>query len=205
MKRRAAELKAHPDYAAAFAEVMRRVEKALGPAKRATPVVACIAGGAALHFYTGSRISSDIDASLSGARVLLDASDLRVAYTLPDGGTQLLYYDTQYNDSFALMHEDAQRDALRLHVEGVDARRLEVKLLSPVDLAVSKLSRFSAQDRDDIRALARAGLLSEAALRRRAGEALPDYVGNLARIRGSLDIACRDVAAAAPRAARRKR
>lgn len=194
MKAAALRLKAHPAYEAAFAEVMRRIEKALGPGRHAKPVVASIAGGAALHFYTGSRISSDIDASLAGARLLLDPSDLRVAYTLPDGGTQILYFDTQYNDSFALMHEDAHRDAMPLEVEGVDARRLQVRLLSPLDLAVSKLSRFSAQDRDDIRALAREGLLTEAKLRRRAHQALPGYVGNLTRIRNSIDIACRDVA-----------
>ncbi|MBC8022275.1 MAG: hypothetical protein H7Y14_04100 [Burkholderiales bacterium] len=193
MKRRAPELKAHPAYAAAFAQVMKRVEAALGPGKPARPVVAAIAGGAALHFYTGGRISSDVDASLD-ARVLLDAADLRVAYELPDGGPQMLYYDTQYNESFALMHEDAKADALPVQVQGVDPRRLQVRLLTPVDLAVSKLSRFSEQDREDIRALAKQGLVTEAALRRRAAEALPNYVGNLARIRNCVDIACKDMA-----------
>ncbi len=201
----APELKAHPAYAAAFAEIMRRVAKALGPGRPHRPIVAAVAGGAALHFYTGGRISSDIDASLL-ARVLLDANDLRVAYNLPDGGPQVLSYDTQYNDSLALLHEDAYDDAIPLHVEGVDPRRLEVRLLAPLDLAVSKLSRFSAQDRVDIKALARERLVDGAHLRRPAEEAVPGYVGNLARIRTSLDIACRDVAAiAASRRARRPR
>ena len=81
-------------------------------------------------------------------------------------------------------------------MEGVDSRRLEVKLLTPLDLAVSKLSRFSGQDQDDISALARAGLIDAAALRRRAEAALPDYVGKLDRIRTSIDAACRLVATA---------
>jgi len=65
----------------------------------------------------------------------------------------------------------------------------------PLDLAVSKLSRFSEQDRLDIRALARERLIDATHLRRRAEEALPDYVGNLDRIKTSIDIACRLVAA----------
>lgn len=194
MPARAPSFKAHPAYAAAFAEIMKRVEKSLGPARPHQPVIAAVAGGAALHFYTGGRISSDIDATLL-ARVLLDADDLRVTYQDPDGGAKLLYYDTQYNDSLALMHENAHAEAVALRVEGVDPKRLQVRLLAPVDLAVSKLSRFSEQDREDIRALAREGLVTEAALRRRATEALPDYVGNLTRIRNTIEIACRDVAA----------
>ena len=59
-----------------------------------------------------------------------------------------------------------------------------------MDLAVSKLSRFSEQDQDDIRALARHGLITAAALRRRAETALPDYVGNLERIKNAITIAC---------------
>jgi len=203
MKARAPELKPHPAYAAAFAQVMQRVEAALGPGKPASPVIAAVAGGAALHFYTGARISSDIDASL-GARVLLDASDLRVAYTLPDGGPQMLYYDIQYNDTLALMHEDARADALPLHVAGLDPRRLQVRLLAPVDLAVSKLARFSEQDREDIRELAKQGLVTEEALRRRATQALAGHVGNLARVRTSIEIACKDVAANSPKPRRRK-
>ena len=79
-------------------------------------------------------------------------------------------------------------------VEGVDARRLAVKLLTPLDLAVSKLSRFSEQDQLDIRALARERLIDATQLCRRAKEALPDYLGNPDRIKTSIDIAARLVA-----------
>src|SRR6266403_4317054 len=40
------------EYLRAFATIMSRIEKALGPKRPAQPVVACVAGGAALHFYT---------------------------------------------------------------------------------------------------------------------------------------------------------
>ncbi len=182
-------LRPDPAWLKAFATIMSRIEAALGPAKPKKPVVACVAGGAAMHFYTGDRYSRDIDAKIL-ARVLIDPQELQVAYQGSDGRARLLYFDTQYNDSFALLHHAAYDDARPVAIEGVDQRRLEVRLLTPVDLAVSKLSRFSEQDQDDIRALARHGLVTAAALRHRAEAALPDYVGNLERIKNSITIAC---------------
>ena len=187
-------LRPDPEYLKAFAQIMSRVERALGPQRPAKPVTACVAGGAAMHFYVGGRFTDDIDAKIM-ARVMLDPKDLQVAYRGEDGHARLLYFDTQYNDSFALLHHDAYEDARPIAVAGVDSRRLEVRLLTPLDLAVSKLSRYSAQDQDDIGALARASLVDAAALRRRAEAALPDYVGNLDRIKTSIDLACRRIAA----------
>jgi uncharacterized nucleotidyltransferase DUF6036 len=183
-------LRPDPEYRRAFATIMARIEKALGPKRPAKPVRVCVAGGAALHFYTGSRISRDIDAKVM-ARVLLDPRELQVAYSGEDGHARLLYFDTQYSDSFALLHQDAYADAIPIAVDGVDARRLEVRLLTPLDLAVSKLSRFSEPDQEDIRVLAREGLIDASQLRRRAEAALPDYVGNLDRIRTSIKLATR--------------
>jgi hypothetical protein len=89
------------------------------------------------------------------------------------------------------MHEDAQKDSLSLTLPGVDAQRLDVRLLAPVDLAVSKLSCFSAQDRNDIVSLARHQHVRAAPLRLRAQQALAGYVGSTERIRGSIELACR--------------
>ena len=183
-------LRPDPEYRKAFAQIMVRIERALGPRRPPKPVVVCVAGGAAMHFYTGSRFTNDIDAKIL-ARVMLDPNELKVAYRGEDGHARLLYFDMQYNDSFALMHHSAYDDARPIEVDGVDARRLEVRLLTPLDLAVSKLARFGDQDRDDIRVLAAAGLIDAAALRKRAEAALPDYVGNLERIRNSIVLASR--------------
>jgi hypothetical protein len=194
MAAKAPPLRADAEYLKAFSTIMSRIEHALGSKRGAAPVTACVAGGAALHFYTGIRVSKDIDAKLM-ARVLLDPSDLQVAYRDADGHARLLYFDTQYNDSFALLHHNAYDDAMPIALEGVDPRRLEVKLLTPLDLAVSKLSRFSEQDQLDIRALARERLIDATQLRRRAEEALSDYLGKLDRTKTSIDIACRLVGA----------
>ena len=183
-------LRPDPEYTRAFATIMSRIQKTLGPKRPAKPVVLCVAGGAALHFYTGSRVSKDIDARIM-APVLLDPQELEVAYRGEDGHARLLYFDTQYSDSFALIHRNAYADAIPIAVEGVDPRRLQVKLLTPLDLAVSKLSRFSEQDQADIRVLAREGLLAPSELRRRAEQALADYVGNLDRIKTSIRLASR--------------
>src|SRR5258707_12837676 len=93
------ELKPDPAYLEAFAKIMVRIVEALGPRGTGKPVRVGVAGGAAFHFYTGGRISKDIDARVM-ARVLLDPSDLQVAYRGEDGHARLLYFDTQYNDSF---------------------------------------------------------------------------------------------------------
>ncbi len=185
-------IKPDPAYLKAFATIMARLGRALESAALEGPVKACVAGGAALHFYTGMRISKDIDAHVM-ARVLLDPADLQVAYKGTDGQARLLYFDTQYNDSFALLHADAYDDARPIALDGVDPEVLDVRLLTPLDLAVSKLARFSDQDQEDIRALARGNLIEANALRRRANDALPDYVGNLPRIRTSIDIAAKIV------------
>jgi hypothetical protein len=184
--------KAHPEYVAAFTRIMSGIERALGAKRPSRPVDVCVAGGAALHFYTGARISNDIDAKIM-ARVLLDPDDLQVAYKDADGHARILYFDTHYNDSFALLHEDAYEEAIPLELEGLDARRIRVTLLSPLDLAVSKVGRFSAQDREDIRELGRAGLVDSAALRRRATDALANYVGDPQRIKASIDTAAKDL------------
>jgi hypothetical protein len=190
------ELHPDPKYLEAFGKVMRKVQDAL-PARRGKPVKIYVAGGAALHLYTGARYSTDIDARIDLPRVALPPG-LQVAYEGPDGLPRLLHYDMQYNESFALLHEDVHDDTVPIPVPGVDAGRLEVRLFSPVDLAVSKLSRFAAHDQEDIVALARAGLIDEHALRKRAQEAIPGYVGDVPRLERSLEIACRKVRSIEP-------
>ncbi|MBL8523353.1 MAG: hypothetical protein JNN20_06675, partial [Betaproteobacteria bacterium] len=129
------------------------------------------------------------------ARVLLPP-DLEVPFMDADGKPRVLYYDRQYNDTLALMHEDAGDDSRSLKLDGIDPALLDVRLLSPLDLAVSKLSRFAEHDQADIAALARNGLIDSATLKTRASEALTGYVGDLRRVRTSINLACRLIEAA---------
>ena len=155
--------------------------------RAALPIRMYVAGGAALHFHTGERVSVDVDAVFSHRIALPDGLD--IAYRDEDGTAQLLYFDRQYNDTLGLMHEDAHEDSMHLSLEGVDQSVLEVRVLAPVDLAVSKLGRFSAQDRADVLALARHGLVMADALEQRALEAVGGYVGDLTRLRGHIKAA----------------
>lgn len=183
---------ARPEYLAAFTELVQRIAAPLRELPRRTlPIKMYVAGGAAMHLYTGERVSNNVDAVFS-KRIALP-SDLEVTYQDPDGAARLLYFDRQYNDTLALMHEDAHDDSVPLRLKGIDASILDVRLLSALDLAVSKISRFSSQDRDDITTLGKHGLIKSAALRRRSEQAMESCVGNLDTLKGAINLACRIV------------
>lgn len=186
------------EYGKAFTEVVSRVQQSLkGTQPEALPIRMYVAGGAAVHLLTGERTTADVDAVFS-RRVLLD-DEVSVAYRDADGRARVLYLDRAYNDSLGLMHEDAYEDSRPVDIPGIDRNLIEVRVLSPLDLAVSKLARFAGPDRSDIELLARKGLIDSASLRKRAREALGGYVGNLDSARASIDVACRLVDAAAGR------
>lgn len=182
---------ASPEFVNAFREIAGRIarsEAVRGIPEAQLPVRMYVAGGAALHFYSGSRFSIDVDAAFSHRIHLPD--DLKVSFRDAEGNARLLYFDNQYNDTLALLHENAYDDSHPLELDGIDPRVLDVRILSALDLAVSKISRFSAQDRDDIRTLAIRGLIDSAAVRQRASEATGGYVGNLDRLNTSIELAC---------------
>ena len=185
-------------YQEAFNEVLRRVQDQVkGSTHDTLPIRMTIAGGAALHLLTGERVTEDIDATFSRRVLLSDA--IEVSYRDPDGRARLMYLNRNYNDTLGLLHEDAYADSMPYEIPGIDTTVVDIRALSPVGLAVSKLSRFSDQDRADIELLARKGLIHAPALRARAEQALQGYVGNTAPVRTSIDIACRLVEALAPK------
>ena len=155
------------------------------------PVTVYLAGGMAVHLYTGARVTTDVDAEFD-ARIAVP-SDLVIQVVLEDGRGQALYFDTGYNPMFALMHEEYQEAAIEL---GLGLERFRVLVLSPLDLAVSKLARFADNDREDVRALVRAGLVTAAELESRAKEALEGFVGGSSTVRANIDDAAREARAA---------
>jgi len=165
-------------------ELFRQLEERLSLCR---PVNVYLAGGMAVHLYTGNRVTTDVDAEFGG-RVYFP-NDLMVDVSLEDGTQQPLYFDTNYNSTFALMHENYLDDSIPVDL-GVDQIRLRV--LSPVDLAVSKIARFADNDKDDIAALVRLGLTTADEIEQRATSALGGYVGGLAMLRLYLrDAVCR--------------
>lgn len=150
------------------------------------PLTAYLAGGMAVHLYTGKRTTNDVDAEFS-ARVLLPG-ELVVEVLDANGEPQALYFDTNYNPMFALLHEDYQHDAIDA---GLDLAHIRVRVLSPQDLAVSKVARFAEIDQEDITDLVRHGLVTAQAIEARGRQALEGYVGNLATVRLNLEAAVR--------------
>jgi hypothetical protein len=190
-------IKAQGAYLKAFTEVLSRIQQALkGSRPDVFPIRMVVAGGAALHLLTGARVSEDVDAVFS-KRVLFN-EEIEVSYRDPDGRARLLYLDRNYNDTLGLLHEDAHKDSQPVAFPGIDKRLIDVRVLAPTDLAVSKLSRFADQDREDILLLAREGLIDPTSLRKRAEQALGGYVGDLNSVRNSIDIACRLIESAQP-------
>jgi len=110
-------------------------------------------------------------------------NDLMVEVTLEDDTQQIVYLDTNYNPTFALMHEDYLDDSIPVDL-GVD--KIRVHVLSPVDLAVSKIARFSDNDKEDIAALVRLGLTSAEEIEHRATSALAGYIGGQAMLKLNL-------------------
>jgi Nucleotidyltransferase of unknown function (DUF6036) len=191
------------EYEKAFGQVLSRIQQSLeGSQASALPIRMYIAGGAALRLLTGARVSEDIDATFS--RKVLFNEDIEVSYRDPDGRARLLYLDRNYNDTLGLLHERAYEDSQSVDVPGIDEKLIDVRVLSPLDLAVTKLARFSDQDRDDIRLLAQKGLIDSSALRKRAAEALSGYIGDAAPVRTSIDAACRLIDAERPSKRRKK-
>lgn len=178
----------------AYVEAFRSLVKKLSASAKATskePITMYLAGGAAMHFYTGARMSDDVDAAFN--RKLILPSDSAVIYRDAKGAARSVYFDTNYNETYGLLHEDAHDDAMRLPLRKVEG--VNVFVLQPIDLAVSKLARFSEIDREDIRQLARDGLITASELKQRAEEALHGYVGDPSPVRTSIKLACDDIKA----------
>src|SRR5690242_15380102 len=96
--------RADPAYVEAFTSLVRRLVRSarVNPKE---PIDIFIAGGAAMHFYTGARMTDDVDAVFS--KKLLVPADLAVIYRDSEGKARSVFFDANYNESFALLHQDA--------------------------------------------------------------------------------------------------
>lgn len=164
----------HTALAGGLKTLIAELEKRLG---LRDPIKMFIAGGMATHLYTGGRVTTDVDAEFS-KRLLLPA-DLVVATA--DG--TMLYLDASYNSTFALMHEDYLNDAVPVPI---GTGMIQVYVLSPVDLVISKIARFAGPDAEDIESVIARFRIPAADIQQRAEEALGGYVGNTDYLRMNL-------------------
>jgi len=164
----------------AVTALLGRIDAGL-PAEFSEVVPTVLVGGVAVHVHTATRVSRDLEA-IYGRRLLLPP-DLVTHYLDGEGRERSLHLDTNYHSSIALLHPDAERDALPLGRVG----RLDVRVLTPVDLAVSKIGRWLGNDEADVRELAVRGLLDPIRLESRSRDALQYFVGNMGRIEANLE------------------
>jgi hypothetical protein len=186
--------KAFPELSKALSQLLDQMDASIrrggydGP-----PITMYLAGGMAVNFYCGTRYTEDVDAFYTRR---VHVGPCEVSYQHKDGSPSFLYLDNNYNPTFGLLHEGHDHDAVEWRGIGNDKRKIRLFVLSPVDLAVTKISQYSDQDREDIIALASAGLFSADQLRSRVNEALVDYIGDRAPVIMSIDLICRQISAA---------
>lgn len=162
------------DLVAGLQELLNQLEKRT---ELREPIKMFIAGGMATHLYTQDRVTTDVDAEFS-KRILLPR-DLVVETKAGN----MLYLDPTYNSTFSLMHERYLDDVIRTPL---GTEHIEVYVLSPVDLIISKIARYNGPDPQDIESLiTRFGITAEE-IEKRAEEALVGYVGNVDYLRMNL-------------------
>lgn len=195
--RRIARASRDQGYVEAVARLFKRIESLLEgvePAK--LPLRVYIAGGAAAYFHAGARTTRDVDATLS-LRLHLPTG-LEEAYVDRDGNPASVYLDGNYNDTLGPFHESAFRVSTPWKIAGINPALVDVRVLAPMDLAISKLGRFSDLDKEDIVAMAAAGLIDADVFEKRAKEALDYYVGHPAMPRRNLADALKLIRANTP-------
>lgn len=180
------ESQASPDLQGALSSILDALDQSLrSGGYKGDPVRMYLAGGLAVNFYCGSRYTEDVDAFFS-KRLILPATGLDVPYRRRDGKPGLLYLDRQYNPTLGLEHRDAEKDSIEWEGIGNERRLIQLRVLAPVDLAISKVSRLSQDDYADILALSNQGFFSPDEFKRRGEEALAMYAGNDTEIRLSI-------------------
>jgi hypothetical protein len=187
-------MNASPELRAALNALLDKIEVNIHPEFIGT-INMYIAGGIALNFYCGTRYTEDVDASFSHR--ITPLRDIEVNYTRHDGTPAILYLDPHYNPSFSLLHPDFEADSIPWD-ELNGKRRIRVRVLHPLDLALSKISRLSDQDEQDILTLAAMGFITPEKIQARAEEALKDYIGKPDRIRADIRQICQKIEAQKP-------
>jgi hypothetical protein len=151
-----------------------------------TPTTLYVGGGAACYGWLDGnfRMSKDFDVDMSGMHRHFEIPPEAL---LPQK-LGLWHVDTKYTTNLSVMHEDFDRRALPIAKSG----NVTVSLLAPVDVAISKLDRFSERDRGDILALLRSKLVKKEEFIELANDAITTGVGLQSRLELSLRLVLKD-------------
>ncbi len=139
---------------------------------KTSPVKAYLTGGAAIHFYTQMRVSDDVDVILSNNVQV--PQDLVILWLNQEGSIEQIAYDYNYNPTLGLLHETYEDRATL--VKTID-EKFQIYVLHPIDLIISKLVRYAANDEADIKAMVEQGYIDKKQLTELANDAINVGVG----------------------------
>ena len=142
--------------------------------KLSHPVHAYIAGGAAVNHHVGSGMSNYLDIKWSHRIAIPPDLQLFTIESDDPGTRQVIAIDGGFSDVLGSFPPDWEDRAATVAKAG----DIVIHVIDPIDLAVSKVARFQDRDREDIRQLAKAGLVDPAVFAARVKEALDFYVGD---------------------------
>lgn len=148
------------------------------------PIRLIMTGGAAMSLYSQTRSSADVDAIFSHQIIL---PEVLVSYRDEHGKLCKLTWDRNYSPSIGLMHPEAEQDAV--FVAPSPDGKFDILVLTPVDLATSKIGRYADNDQRDIQELFRDGLIAPEEVERRSVESLGYYVGNVRQVHHNMVLA----------------
>ncbi|MFW9619178.1 MAG: DUF6036 family nucleotidyltransferase [Sulfurospirillum sp.] len=151
----------------AVKEMMNVIAERIPNRYKKEPVHVYITGGIAIHFHTASRVSKDLDAIID--KNIAIPSKLKVIWVNEKGEFEELAYDHNYSPTLGIMHDAYEQRAIYQFT--ID-EKLKVYILDPVDLIISKLSRFGEQDQDDIKRIIQNDLVSKETLEVLAKDAI---------------------------------
>ncbi|MEL6579423.1 MAG: DUF6036 family nucleotidyltransferase [Cyanobacteria bacterium J06621_12] len=128
-------------------------------------------GGCAVHLHIGSRVTNDVDAELKKiSKLPIDELLIKpVTFKNDQGLRKSLYLDRNFDKSLASIDPEYEDRAIFLYT--TKFKLVSIYLVSAVDIAVSKLSRFEINDRQDIKNLYLQGLFTSKEFQDVASEA----------------------------------
>lgn len=174
--------------ARAFAQMVERLSTLWDLQNQGQDVHMYVSGGMAMHLYTGTRIPTDVDVEFMERVVVPSAA--QVTCTTEHGQSLDLRIDATHHHAQCLLHEWHRHDAIAIsHLQG----RLSVYVLSPVDVATSKLLRWNDRDQQDVFELMQLNLISLQDLEQRANGAAKHFQAGKHLVLEQIDRALADV------------
>ena len=126
---------------------------------KTTLIKAYLFGGCAVHIYTGSRVTNDVDAQLKKLGNFSSQIKVKPVYFKDENGLKkTLMFDRNFDTSLATLDPAYEDRATWLYT--TESNLIQIYLVSAVDVAVSKLGRFEENDRKDIKNLYKENLFS---------------------------------------------